>query len=235
MFGETGNERILRHVQPKVFLLGQPARGRGRVRDRLAFASAGVIDHDKITLFNLARHVQVNSALFAQDVQRALEVFFSHHRQLAFDGQSFVFRQLKIRRGLERDGELKRPAFGELDFLNVRLADDAQFLVGDGFAIPFGNQLALRFFVDLRRVRFDHQVPRRFAGTKAGQADLLLKIQRNLLERGVHRRRVHFHPQQLLARAQIFDRHIHNHSFRCKSPASVLFGTWRRGAGSVEA
>ena len=76
---------------------------------------------------------------------------------------------------------------------------------------------------------------RRFAGTKTGQADLLLKIMGDLFERGIDRRRFHLHTQQLFARPQIFDRHIHKQSFRCKSSASVRLGTGYRGAVNVEA
>ena len=104
-----------------------------------------------------------------------------------------VVRQLKIRRGLECDGELERLAFGELNLLDVRLADHPEFLVGDGLAITVRDQPAFGFFVDLRGVALYDQVPRGFAGTKAGEADLLLKLARDFFERRVHRRRVQFH------------------------------------------
>ena len=76
---------------------------------------------------------------------------------------------------------------------------------------------------------------RRFARTKSRQPDLLLKFVGHRVKRRVHRRGVHFHPHQLFAETQIFNRHIHNQSLRRASAAPVPLGTGCRGAVSVKA
>ena len=84
--GEAGNERVGRHVQPEVLLLGQAASRRGNLGDRPSVTGAGVIDHHKVAILHRARHVDVGRAPVPQDTQRPLEILFAHDRNLAFDG-----------------------------------------------------------------------------------------------------------------------------------------------------
>ena len=88
-----------------------------------------------------------------------------------------------------------RLAFGELDFLDVRLADHSELLFGNGLPIRFRQQFALHLVVNVRAKRFHDQVHRRFSGPETRKPGLLLHFMRHLVERGLHRWHVHFHPQ----------------------------------------
>ena len=59
-------------------------------------------------------------------------------------------------------------------------------------------------------VFFDHHGARRLAGTEPRQRGLLLEILRDGIKDFVHGLRVQFHPQQFLARRQIFNGYVHS-------------------------
>jgi hypothetical protein len=117
---------------------------------------------------------------------------------------------LKFRRGLNGRGELEILPAAELDLLDVRLADDGNFFLLQRLAIRVADELAPGVALDVGLVFFDDEVARCLAGPEAGQRRLLLIVLRDGVEGFVHGLRVQFHPQQFLARGQIFNGDVHN-------------------------
>jgi hypothetical protein len=100
----------------------------------------------------------------------------------------------------------------KLDFLDVRIADGGDFFLVHRLAVRIADELAFDLSLDVGLVFFEHEVARRLAGTEARQRGLLLKVLGDGVKGLVHGLRVHFHPQQFLARGQIFDGDVHNNS-----------------------
>ena len=210
LVGKAGDERIRRGVHPEILLLGQALRGRRGVGDGLAVAGAGVIDHRDVARLQFARDGFKIHVLLRQQPQRAFHVRVGDGLDFAFGGQALVFRQLKFRRGLDRRGELQVLPAAKLDFLDVRVADDVDFFLLERLAVSVADELALDLVLDVRLVFLEHEGARRLARTEAGQRGLLLEILRYGVKGLIHGLRVQFHPQQFLARRQIFNGDIHN-------------------------
>ena len=167
------------------------------------------MDHRNVAGVQLALDFGVLDLLLAQQVERAFHIRFRDAFRLAGDGQALVFRQRKFRIGLDGRGELQRLAAAKLDFFDVGVAEDVNFLFLHRLAIGIADELAFDLVLDVLLIFLEDQLDRRFAGAEAGEIRLLLKVLRRGREGFVHRLRVHFHSHQFFARGQIFNRNVH--------------------------
>src|SRR5207249_3445811 len=101
----------------------------------------------------------------------------------------------------------------ELDFLDVRLANDLQVLLFNGFFVGLRDELALHLVLDVRFVLAQHHFARRFARTKPRKARLPLKLLRNRLEGLVHALGFDLDADEFFAGGQRFYRYIHAQGF----------------------
>ena len=104
--------------------------------------------------------------------------------------------------GFDRGGELEGLAPAELDFLDVRVADDVEFLLVNGLAVGVGDEFLFDFLVDVLFVAFGDHVTRGLARAEAGEAGVALKILERGIKGGIHVGGFDFDPDQFFAGSQ---------------------------------
>jgi hypothetical protein len=103
-----------------------------------------------------------------------------------------------------------------LQVLDRRLADHAQLLLRDGLLVGFGNERALRLFLNGLVEFFDHDGARGVAGAEAGNARFTLEIIGHLIVSLLDPVGRDFNFQAFLARGDVFYGDIHG-TFQTKS------------------
>ena len=135
-------------------MLGQTLCRPRSVCNRLPVARAGVIDYGDVAQSQLACDRIKFRVLLRQHFERAFHIHIHDGFVFAFDGQAFVFRQLKFRRGFNRRGKLQIFPATELDFLNVRIANDGDFFLVQRLAIGIADEFAFDLVFDVQLVLF---------------------------------------------------------------------------------
>ncbi len=209
MFAETRNESVGTNFNPESLLRGEaPSRGRD-IGDRLAFASARVVDDGDIRCLGGALHLVENRFLPAQKIQRLNDIGIGHAFGFDLHRDTLVLRQFKFRSGLNGGGELQRLAAAELDFLDVRVAEHIELLFIHGFLVRVRDQLALGFVENFLLILAQHHLPRGFTRAEARQIRLPLKIFRRVINGFIDLLNIDFEADQLFAWRQIFYGNIH--------------------------
>src|SRR5207302_432235 len=123
--------------------LGEALGGGGDFGDGFAVAGAGEVDHGDVAAGGGAVHGFKADVALAEEIQRVLDIGLGHGGGFAFDGQAVVFGELEFGGGFDGGGELEGLAAAELDFLDVRVADDVEFLLVHSLAVGVGDELLL--------------------------------------------------------------------------------------------